>query len=291
VSKFFEELAKNLADRWLALLVLPGALFLVVAVAGEWLGNPAALDWPRLRDGTAMLIASLARQPVGMQVVLLVVVLLGAAGVGLAVQALAGLTRAVWLGRWPAPLARQRVRARQQKWLDVVAQRRSRSADQHADIDRLAARANRIALAVPGRPTWMGDRMHAVEQVAFDRYGLDVTFGWPRLWLVLPETVRAEISAAEAGFAAAVATGTWSLPYLALAFVWWPASVVGLAFGLTGWSRARTAISDLASLSEAAVDLYGRTLAQALGVGRPDETDVLLPDQGRQITAIVRKGR
>jgi hypothetical protein len=291
VSKFFEELAKNLADRWLALLVLPGGLFLMVAVAGWWLGDRAALDWSRLREGIALLIASVALQAVGMQVVLLVVVLLGAAGVGLAVQPLAGLTRAVWLGTWPGPLARWRVRVRRQKWLGLVAQRQSCSNDHQADIDLLAARANRIALAEPGSPTWMGDRMRAVEQVAVARYGLDLTFGWPRLWLVLPDTVRAEISATEASFASAVATGTWSLPYLALALVWWPAVVVGMAFGVTGWSRARAAISELGSLSEAAVDLHGRTLALALGVGGPDETGVLPPDQGRKITAIVRKGR
>jgi hypothetical protein len=41
-----------------------------------------------------------------------------------------------------------------------------------------------------------GDRIHAIEQVALDRYGLDLTFAWPRLWLVLPENVRAELNAA-----------------------------------------------------------------------------------------------
>jgi hypothetical protein len=235
-----------------------------------------------------------ARQPVGMQVVLLTVTLLGAAGVGQLLQGLAGVIRLVWLGTWPRPLRRWRVRARRRRWLDLVERRRvlaSEHPDHQEDIDRLAERANRIALAEPGRPTWMGDRVHAVEQVALARHGLDLTFGWPRLWLVLPETVRAEITAAEAGFAAAVATGTWSLPYLALGLVWWPAVVVGVAFGVTGWSRARAAIGDLGALSESAVDLHGRTLALALGVGKPDERGVLTSEQGRTITAIVRKGR
>jgi hypothetical protein len=247
-----------------------------------------------LRRGADELVTAMSGRPAGMQAVFLVLVLLGAAGVGLAVQALAGVTRLLWLGHWPGPLLRWRVAVRRRRWHDLVERRRrlnTEHPDRREDIDRLAARANRIALAEPGRPTWMGDRVHAVERVALARFGLDLTFGWPRLWLVLPETVRAEITAAEAGFAAAIATGTWSMPYLALAVVWWPAAVVGVLFGLTGWHRARAAIGELGALSEAAVDLYGGTLAQALGVREPDETGVLTTEQGRKITAIVRKGR
>jgi hypothetical protein len=294
VGRFFEELAKKLAEQWLALLVLPGALFLAVAFVGGWLGQRAALDWSRFRQGVDELSASLSGQPVGMQVVLLVVTLLGAAGVGLGVQALAGVTRLVWLGSWPRRLRRWRVEARRRRWLELVERRRSLKSehpDHQEDIDLLAERANRISLAEPGRATWMGDRVQAVEQIALARFGLDLAFGWPRLWLVLPDTVRAEITAAEAGFAAAVATGTWALPYLALAVVWWPAAVVAVAFGVTGWARARAAIGDVGALSEAAVDLHGRTLALALGVGDHDEKGVLTTEQGRKITAIVRKGR
>ncbi len=294
MGRFFEELAKKLAERWLGLLVLPGAGFLAVAAVGGWQRHRAALDWSRFRQGSDTFTATVSRLPVGLQVVLLVVALLGAAGVGLVVQALAGLTRLVWLGRWPAPLLRWRVRARRRRWLDLVGRRRAVSGEEperRAAADRLAGKANRIALAEPGRPTWMGDRVHAVEQVALARYGLDLTFGWPRLWLVMPDTVRAEITAAEASFAAAVATGTWSLPYLVLAVFWWPAAVAGLAFGVTGWVRARAAIGDLGALSEAAVDLHGTTLARALGVEDPENPGVLTLEEGKKITEIVRKGR
>jgi hypothetical protein len=51
VGRFFEELVKKLAERWLALLVSPGVLFLVVAVVGGWQGYRAALDWSRFRQG------------------------------------------------------------------------------------------------------------------------------------------------------------------------------------------------------------------------------------------------
>jgi hypothetical protein len=55
-------------------------------------------------------------------------------------------------------------------------------------------------------------------------------------WLVLPDTTRTEIATANAAFATATATGTW--PYLLLATLWWPAALIGIGIGVTGWVRA-----------------------------------------------------
>lgn len=137
----------------------------------------------------------------------------------------------------------------------------------------------------------MGDRIAAVEQVGLNRYGLDLRFGWPRLWLVLPDTARADLAAANGQFAATVVTATWALPYLVLGALWWPALLIALAVGLTGWTRARNAITDLTDLSEATLDLHGRTLATALGTAPPDSTGPLTPSEGEEITRQVRKGR
>jgi hypothetical protein len=289
MGRFFEELARKLAERWVALLVVPGAVFAVLAVAGVRLGHTHALDV----DRATRMAADLA---VTAQAVLIAAVLLAATGTGLAVQALAGVTRLVWLGRWPRPLADRLTHRRRTRWHALLDHRRAlerepRDAARQREIDTAAARMTRIAPAEPGRPTWMGDRMHAVEQVARDRHGLDLTYGWSRLWLVLPDTVRAEVTAAEAAFAAAVATGTWAWPYLLLGFLWWPAFLVAAAVGVTGWVRARAAVGDLAALTEATIDLHGRTLATALGVGEDGATGPLTPDEGREITALVRKGR
>ena len=299
MGKFFEELAKKLAERWLTLLLLPGAAFVVLAVLGTRFGHAKVFAVAEFDKLTSDVTTAQPRQ----QVVLLVVALLASAATGLVVQALAGVTRAVWLGRWPwfaRPLRDKLTRARRTRWHAVLGRRRAlerehpastRTAAQQEEIDVVAARMVRVAPAEPGRPTWMGDRMHAVEQVALHRHGLDLAFGWPRLWLVLPDTVRAEVTAAEAGFAAAVATGTWAWPYLALGVLWWPAVLVGAGIGMIGWVRARAAVADLSSLSEAAIDLHGRTLATALGVGADGAAGPLTVDEGREITAIVRKGR
>lgn len=215
---------------------------------------------------------------------------------GHGLQGLASLTRLLWLGPWPhllAPVQRWRVTRRRQRWQEHIQQCRaleqahphaSRTAAQQEQINAAAQRANRIAWAEPGRPTWMGDRIHALEQIAHNRYGLDLTFAWPRLWLVLPDTTRSEITAAHAAFAAAVATGTWAWPYLLLATLWWPAALIAVAVGASGWARARAAIADLTALSEAAVDLHGRALALALGVAEEDSAGPLTLTEGEQLT-------
>ncbi|MEV6625594.1 hypothetical protein AB0M83_27045 [Amycolatopsis sp. NPDC051106] len=294
---FFDELAKKLAERWVTLLVLPGALFAMACWVGLTLGHTRALDWSAAFSAG---VAALGRIPPATQLVLVIGALLAFAGVGLAIQLLSSVTRRLWLGQWPEPLRRPFTRRRRARWHRLVARRRAAEAEQskeertaahQQDIDRLAARANRFALAEPGRPTWMGDRAHAVERIADDRYGLDLRFAWARLWLLLPDSDRAAIGAADTAFTGAVTAGTWAVPYLGLAVWWWPAAIVGVLVGMVGWARGRTAMADLTALTEATLDLRGRDLAVTLGVAGPDTCGPLTPAEGRQITGITRKGR
>ena len=303
MNGFFHALASKLAERWAALLLLPGALFAAAALIGVQLGHTDAVNRQQLSHIVATTADHLARQAPGTQGLLVIAVLLAATGSGLVVQGLAGTTRAIWLGQWPRPLGwprRWRISRRRTRWhryvqrrheLQAAHPRDTRTPAQQQDINAAAERTNRIALAEPGRPTWMGDRIHAVEHIAWNRNGLDLTFAWPRLWLVVPDTTRTEITTAHAAFAAAVATGTWAWPYLILAVLWWPAALIGIGIGVTGWARARSAITDLTALTESALDLHARTLAIELGVAEPDTTGPLTIIEGEQLTAQVRKGR
>jgi hypothetical protein len=296
VGGFFQELAKTLADRWLSLLVLPGAFFLGAVWLAATLGHGDAWDVALLARRTDEMAAAVTAAPGGAQALLAVAVVAGAAGAGFAVQALAGATRRVWLGQWPWPfrgLAAAHTERRRARWHRLVAARREleQAGGQTARIDALAERANRLAMAEPGRPTWMGDRINAAEVVAHNRYGLDLTFGWARLWLILPDAARAELTTTHSAFAAAVATGTWAVPYLVLTAWWWPAVAVSAAIGVTGWARARAAVADLSTLTEAAVDLHGRALAVAVGAVEPGSTGPLTVTEGERATAIMRKGR
>ncbi|WP_280253098.1 hypothetical protein [Nocardia abscessus] len=303
MGTFFQELAKKLAERWLTLLIIPGALFIAVAGIGARLGQHHAIDHTWLRIATTDLIAWTTQQPPGSQAAALVALLLAAAGIGLVVQALAWVTQMVWLGPWSRPLTplqQWRVSRRRRRWDELVDQRRSleqtyppdsRTPGQQHEIDTAARRANQVALSKPGRPTWMGDRVHALEQISRNRYGIDLPVAWPHLWLVLPDTARTEIATANAAFAAAVATGTWSWPYLLLSTLWWPAAIIGIGIGVNGWIHARAAIKDLTVISEAALDLHGRSLASTLGVAEPNRAGPLTLSEGQHLTALIRKGR
>lgn len=300
---FFQQLAKTLADRWISLLVLPGAFFLGAVWLAATLGHAHGWDVALLTKRAEGAATAVADRPSGAQALLFVAVLAAAAGVGFVVQSLAGVTRRLWLGQWPRPfvrLATVRTTRRRARWHRLLDDRRAleaadpgtRTREQQDRIDTVADRLTRLAMAEPGRPTWMGDRIHAVESIAYHRYGLDLTYGWSRLWLTLPDTARTELTDAHAAFAAAVATGTWAVPYLLLTVVWWPAVLVAAGIGLTGWVRARAAVADFTTLAEATLDLHGRTLAVGLGVG--DSTEVTGPlsiSEGERITGLVRKGR
>ncbi|GAB3712447.1 hypothetical protein GCM10027598_19010 [Amycolatopsis oliviviridis] len=297
MSDFFKELAKTLAQRWVGLLFVPGALFVAGALLGVRLGHAHALDLSMASRVFTTAATSVAGRAGAVQVVVLVAALLASAGVGLLVQAMAGVTRGLWLGRWPgAILTARRVRKwerrlRHRQELEAAEPAAARSASAQDEIDRATARMNAVAMARPGRPTWMGDRIHAVEAIAAARYGLDLPFAWPRLWLTMPETARAEISAANGAFAAAVTVASWAWPTLLLGVFWWPAIVVAVVIGTTGWVRGRAAITDLTGLAESALDLYGCALATAVGVETLRAAGPMEVDEGAQVSAIFRKGR
>jgi hypothetical protein len=301
VGGFLQQLAKTLADRWISLLVLPGAFFLGAVWLAVQLGHADAWNVALLTRRAEDTMAEVADLPSGAQALLVVAVLAAASGVGFVVQTLAAVTRRVWLGPWPRPLARvaaARTARRRARWYRLVQERRAleavspavRTRERQDRIDDVARRITRLAMAEPGRPTWMGDRIHAVESIAHHRYGLDLTYGWSRLWLVLPDSARTDLTAAHSAFAAAVATGTWAVPYLLLTAVWWPAVLVAAGIGLTGWARARAAVADLTTLTEATLDVHGRTLAAALGIG-DETTGPLTISEGEHITDLIRKGR
>lgn len=165
---FFQELAKKLAERWLTLLLVPGALLLAAVWTGVRLGHADAVNWTRLNADVTDVTASLAKQPGGTQAVLAVAVLLGATGAGLVVQALAGVTRALWLGLWPRPFGfvpRPLVASRQRRWRGRLAVRRelekahpsaTRTAEQQEKTNTAAARLNRLAPVKPVAPPGWG---------------------------------------------------------------------------------------------------------------------------------------
>jgi len=284
VGGFLSALGQKLAERWLTLLVLPGALFLAVGAAAHSLGHTHALDYHYLTERITDQARTSAAATLGGQVVLLGATLAASAAVGMAAQGLGSVVQRTTLAAdwrtWPRPLrllAQACVYRRHARWtaathryrqqLDADARVLARQ-QRHADpAPRRAAHhaMMRIAAEAPDRPTWSGDRVHGVAVRLERDHHLDLPALWPYLWLTVPETTRAEITAAEQAVTRATTLGGWALLYAPLSVWWWPAAPLAAALALTARYRLRRVIDTYAQLLEAVVRLHAKDLAAQLG--------------------------
>ncbi|MFB6842114.1 hypothetical protein [Streptomyces sp. NPDC056361] len=292
-------LGQKLAERWLSLLVLPGALYLAVAAAAHALGHSHPFDVARLTGQITSWANDPAADTVGGQVVLLVAVLAGAAAAGLAAQALGSLAERLWLAAdwptWPLPfrqLAAWRTSRRHKRWTAAARTwhdlRESAAAGlalgRRADptARHSAERAmTRIAPEEPARPTWSGDRLNAAAVRLERDHGVDLATVWPHLWLILPEETRAEITAARQTLTRATTLTAWALLYLPLTVWWWPAALLTLTLTLTARTRTHTATNTYALLLEATTRIHARDIAEHIGL---DPAGSLTPEAGDALT-------
>ena len=218
-------LGSKLTERWLNLLVLPGALFLAVAAVGTVLGHRDWHDVDRLRSTLDDLSASPALDRTGTAALLVALVLLTAAAASIAAQFLGGAVEQYWLRFGRDPLSRALTARRERQWKE-----------KHAELERTVARTDPsgggaevngavtvprstweriqaltearddIALRAPTRPTWYGDRMQATAERVESAYGVDLAVLWPRLWLILPEPAVRQIQLGRDSFSTAART-------------------------------------------------------------------------------------
>lgn len=286
MTGFLGEIGQKLADRWAALLVVPGLLFLAAVTAAAVLGQGHALSYPDLSRKIAAWAASPASKSAGGTVLIVAAILAGSVVAGLAAVAGGRFTEILWT------LPGKRVPA---KWLADFRRNRSQEAkviaDSSADpvaVDKAIARADRICLVQADRPTWIGDRLRACRVRIERASGLDVNTAWPRLWLIVPDTVRTELGTARDAFTAAARLTAWAVLYLILGIWWWPAVIIGLITGATAIVKAHLATDNLADLIESTVDLYNCDLATQLGEPTPGQ---VTPVIGRRLTTQMRKSR
>ncbi|WP_328410913.1 hypothetical protein [Nocardia sp. NBC_00403] len=288
MNAFLTELGKNLATRWASAIALPAAVFVAVVVVAVVLGPSHALDFNLLRTrmtavstGPALVWAAAA-------------FLAATAVVGLAMTALGGVVIAAW-GATGTGAGRPFVALRHRRWRRAAAQadaavkavlvdRSNRRAKSKAR--RAVLRRDAISEIEPACPTWAGDRLRTVDDRVSRGTGLDLTTTWPRLWLVLPDAARIEVTMVQERCASAARTPVWGLAYLAVGVYWWPALVSGVCALLVSRRRIRRAVGVYADLVEASVDLYARDVANQLGF---ELTGRLTPAIGEQLTEVLQK--
>jgi hypothetical protein len=286
MTGFLAEAGQKLADRWAALLAVPGLLYLAAVIAAAVLGQRDALSYPDLSRTIAAWATGPALKSAGGTALIIAAVLAGSLAAGLVAAAGGRLVESVWTMSGDRPPA---------KWL--AGRRRDRSARQKAIADSSAdpaavrkaiIRADRICLVEPACPTWIGDRLHACNVRIDKTYGLDLAATWPRLWLMVPDTVRTELGAARDAYSAAARLAAWAVLYLVLAIWWWPAAPIAVIAGVAGVIKGRQTAGNLADLIESAVDLHSTELAAQLG---EQANGLVTPIVGKRLTTRMRKDR
>lgn len=281
------EIGQKLADRWVALLTVPGLLYVAAATTAVVLGQAHALSYSYLSRKIAAWAAGPAFESTGGTVLIAGAVLAGSAFAGLVAAAGGDLIERLWT------LPGERGPAR---WLSQWRLRRSRRQKAIADtasgdaraVRRAIERTDRICLVEPARPTWIGDRLRVCQVRTARIYGLALETAWPRLWLIVPDSVRSQLGSAQDDFDSAARLTAWSALYLPLGIRWWPAILISAAIGVAGVVKGRGATGVLADLIEATVDLYSAQLAARLG----EQTDgPLNPAVGSRLTTLMRKSR
>jgi hypothetical protein len=170
--------------------------------------------------------------------------------------------------------ATRRKLADDKAWQQLQAEREKRrlgntelTAEERARLARLDHRLrHQPILEAELLPTRIGNILRAAETRPSHRYGLDAVLIWPRLWLVLPELARQELTTARGSLDVSVATVIWGLGFMAFApmtTLW--AIPVGLLVAVSAWAWwAPSRAEVFADLVDGAYDLYRTALYQQL---------------------------
>jgi hypothetical protein len=118
-------------------------------------------------------------------------------------------------------------------------------------------------------PTRLGNILRAAESRPGARYGLDAIVCWPRLWLVLPEVAKQEVTQARAVLDMAAQLWIWAALFLVWGIWAWWAILVGLLGMTVAYRQMRSAASIYGDLVESCFDLYRRQLYETLGRSIP----------------------
>lgn len=292
MTKFWETMGGKLADRWAAV----GAAALVF-----WLGGMAAYAYS-MGDVTG-LVDRIGRQSVVIQVGVVVLALVVVGVSAIVVNRLVPLVLTMMQGPWRGPFAwlsawcsgrlarRGAAWAAQWQALAPVVDSGNATPAQRAQYARLDIRLRQLPTSDVGYlPTPIGNALLATSSIIADKYGLDSAIAWPRLWLLLPQSARDELTAARAALDASVAAVVWSLAFCAFAplTVWVvPVGVVLAATTVWLWVPARA--KKFTALVESAFDLYRFSMYSQLRL-TPPATPADEPAAGRTLTTYLFRG-
>ncbi|MGK7873389.1 MAG: hypothetical protein AB4426_08765 [Xenococcaceae cyanobacterium] len=264
-TKFLDGLSSKLAERWFSTLFTPAFLF--------WTGGLLAIFGPKKFQSALTQFSSSSQNPLPVIVIALLVVTISAS----IIQRFEFTVLQLLEGYWPCwlrPLQQCFVR-RQQNQFKQLNQRWQKLLNKGMDKLVPEERADFIRLDVqlmhyPGQadqlmPTRLGNLLRASELRPQEKYGLDAIICWPRLWLLLPESVQKDLTEARSELNTAARVWLWSILFLVWTIrgAWWP-PLVTLLVGLFAYRWMLDAAGIYADLLEATFDLHRFKLYESL---------------------------
>jgi hypothetical protein len=267
-------LGGKLADRLAVVLLSPAFAFWALGGVAWTLTRPHAVDHAVSRLATLSGFA---------QGALIVGALLVATASSAVIQRTVPIMLRLLQGYWPAPLRsvlaaryRHRLAGETEIWEGLYPrwEEGTATATETAELQATERRLARLP-ATPEKvmPTRLGNVMRAAEGRPFDWYGLDSVSCWPRLWLLLPDPAKEEVTVARADLETAVTWWTWA----ALTAVWaiftpWALLVTAVACLFSYLAMIGSAVR-FCELVNAIYDVHRGLLYDALGYARPDSRE------------------
>jgi hypothetical protein len=269
LSAFWTGASGKLAERWVAAILSPAFIFWTggILVAGQL-------------DNLAWKFGSITGTE---QVAVLVGAFVLVAVSGAVVAAVSPSIIRALEGYWPRPLnllagalTRRRSDHDQrtaERWRMLARAQAdgTMTTQQHREYARLDMLIGRTPPQPDTRmPTRLGNILRAAEQRPRDRYGLEAVACWPRLWLVLPDTARTEVSTARHELDVRAELWLWAILFSTWAvYTWWaPLIAVTVAAAVYRSLCERAVI--YGDLFVATYDLYRVELYRALAWPLPD---------------------
>lgn len=271
LTKFWEGIGSNVAERWLEYIFGPSFLF--------WAGGFGMYVWQTGWQTVLNQAQVLTPFQQGSWIILVLLVLVFSS---VFMQAMRFPVLRILEGYWPRPFRSLSVK--------IVAWRRPRYEKQYEELRYLTS-VDPESLD-PGQhdkliwldmwahwqpvrtddllPTELGNILRARERSPGRKYGLDAIVCWPRLWPLLPENVRSDLANSRTSLDSLTELWFWGLLFSLWAFWTTPwAVVISLAWMVMTYSLVLQAAMVYGDLLETAFDLHRFSLYDAMGWPRP----------------------
>lgn len=138
-------------------------------------------------------------------------------------------------------------------------------------------------------PTQLGNILRASERRIDAKYGLDPRICWARLWLLIPNDARDNLSAARSGLDIGARSFLWGGLFVTWTFWSWWALPVAIVALLASYAWMVNAAREYGELLESAFDLFRFALYKSLCLPLPADSTVE-PALGKLLTEFLWRG-